>query len=1403
MINRERLLKVGSIMSDNTFLRAWWQQTDEFNKISEKLKKPQIFLLFGPPGIGKQSLIEQIISQQPSEFNNELCYKDLQYLDESNQNTSRLELIESTNQKHTRIIVRATIYDFFELYGITKTSKSEDLKSIATEVSDRIGNLVKKISTPKKNAPFFYPLLISHEDAKKLLLTIIKQKGKYASPLNEEEIDLILEYARISSDDVKILQIESRKGYYFPSLIKEGFQKISDDTGNTVDASKFNKFKIEVKKGTDAEKVLLPTPQLFPTVNPAIIPLFLDLVNSQESDLAGKITQNFTSFLEKNSDLFQDIFGKLLINIGLPGAGIGLALLAYFGKNENDDLKKTLNILPNSWRDLPPVKREAIGECYDGLLGLEKGTTKKSFDDIALKSDEFKQRITSLEANINQLDGYLKNELKEIRETTEKTLQETADTHVDVKKNLKKTCEIHKDVKTLLDFFIRCTGNTLFENDRNGERKWYETRAINYEEDITKFNKDFVGREWLFAWLNTWEAHKNSRLLLLTGEAGIGKSAISAQLATRVDVKGLHFCSQSNPDSCKPEAMISVLISQLAHQFPIFKEILDQTPVSNTQLSPDAFFRTYVTDPLLACEKRLCVDGLWIIVIDGLDEATDKKSENAMVDFLIESVDRFPSWFRVITTARPSRELVHRFRGSGIKHTSLDTESVDNRADVSEYIRKRVESEGLKDILGIITKIDDLAAGNFLYAKIVINALTEVEPDYRLTPDDLGMLPPALGGLYDRMFRKRFPDIDLYTKEVAPLAACLAVTKIPVAKDPLIAASGLDPHVAARGIRTLSQFLTQNDDRMRLFHQSLIQWLKEEQDENPYAIFPKEGCSRLAEAGLKEVRAKNGEISEYTLFTLPFYLVEAEMFDELVEILQNSRYINGICKKDREGWLAIWAFVEKSTSLRKKTLYKPMLESPSQIDASVLENIAYVLRQTGHFNEAMILYKEQERICREGGLSNELQKNLENQTYILFSRGDHDVVMDMSREMERICRDLGLNDGLQSSLLLQGCICGTRGDIEKSMILLKEQEQICRDHGLKDGLQKSLRNQGVMIEIFGDPYTAMTYYKECERICRDLGLNNGLQNVLGKLGNTSSQLGNNEYAIECFKEREQICRDLDLMEGLQDTLADMGFLHLRLNNNDTALTLFQQQEKICRDLGLKSDLATCLKGQGLILKALGNLDGAFTLFKEVEQKYKNLDSKKAVAESLTLQIGILRMKKDYVQALTLCKKVEDIYRQIDLKKGLADCLGDQGILYDDQHDYKKAMELYSEAEKIYEEFDFKDRLEEFLGFHGCILHNNGDLDSAMLLYKKEEQICRELDHFDNLQIVLGNQSLILERKHDYNGAMALLKERESICREHKLEDSLQECLNSQGRIEYKIKKLGDTSQLEKERKKQH
>ena len=423
---------------------------------------------------------------------------------------------------------------------------------------------------------------------------------------------------------------------------------------------------------------------------------------------------------------------------------------------------------------------------------------------------------------------------------------------------------------------------------------WADRRRLNFQEELARHGHSFTGREWLFAQMRDWIAGPAARLLLVTADAGFGKSAVAAQLTTQLNVRGVHFCSRSQVDSCHPTAWLAALAYQVAAQFPAYRSKIGALPLPDWTDPGESLFRTLIADPLRDLRGQLPVREPWVFVVDALDESV-AEAGFALADLLADSAGRLPEWLRIIATSRPNQPILSRFRLDGIQQKHLDAAGEPNRKDLSNYAYERVsrlEGEGhIPARAGAADHIAALADGNFLFARLTLDALSDPDPACRLSLDELGALPEKLGGLYHAMFRKRFRDMAAYEQDVLPLLDCLVAARDPLPKGLLQAAAAQEPHSFQRGFMALSQFLNSGAAGYRVFHQSLAEWLAMSESSADFAASAATGRERLLAACWDEYQRNAAEVSAYTLAHLPELLIAAQRWDDLEGLLTDLQYL--------------------------------------------------------------------------------------------------------------------------------------------------------------------------------------------------------------------------------------------------------------------------------------------------------------------------------------------------------------------------------------------------------------------------------------------------------------------------------------------------------------------------------
>ncbi|KAF7967331.1 hypothetical protein HWV62_34689 [Athelia sp. TMB] len=189
--------------------------------------------------------------------------------------------------------------------------------------------------------------------------------------------------------------------------------------------------------------------------------------------------------------------------------------------------------------------------------------------------------------------------------------------------------------------------------------------------------REFVLEE-LHRWINKLDGDNMQNVLVLTGDPGFGKSAITHSLAVCYSqVKRLgSYVSFSRADRQRrnPGNVLSTISRDIADLDPYWKLALCRVVNTNYSLAKSTLPETQMETVILGPAESLAIAGPVVIIIDALDESGDEAARKSLIDVLSENASSLPRNFRVLVTARPEADIIHAFSNKPhIKHTCLNT----------------------------------------------------------------------------------------------------------------------------------------------------------------------------------------------------------------------------------------------------------------------------------------------------------------------------------------------------------------------------------------------------------------------------------------------------------------------------------------------------------------------------------------------------------------------------------------------------------------------------------------------------------------------------------------------------------------------------------------------------------
>ena len=406
-------------------------------------------------------------------------------------------------------------------------------------------------------------------------------------------------------------------------------------------------------------------------------------------------------------------------------------------------------------------------------------------------------------------------------------------------------------------------------------------QPISYGDDLRRHLSRFTGREWLQVEVERWLASKN-QTLWITGEAGVGKSAIAAWLCDkRPEIAAYHFCRFGNRERTDARRALFSLAYQLGTQLPLYRDRLNASWLDKIAAEtnvPAIFDELFVN---LLNDAKPITDRPHVLLIDALDEATSN-GKNELASVIGRELGRLPSWVRGIVISRPHEKEIN-FAFQALDVWKLDAGREENLRDIRAYLDRELRpfTEGAAPPELTVRQIINKSEGLFLYVSWVRQELE----DGRLSLKDVEMFPQGLGGIYGEFFQRYFPDLHEYKTLCRPALEAICAVREPIERSSLASLLDRSEYEMRELMARLGSLFPVVDGRVRPFHQSVRDWLVDPTRSGDYWIDASAQEQRLADLAWREYQAGVNTMGQYCIKHAPFHLATCKRRNELQKLL--------------------------------------------------------------------------------------------------------------------------------------------------------------------------------------------------------------------------------------------------------------------------------------------------------------------------------------------------------------------------------------------------------------------------------------------------------------------------------------------------------------------------------------
>ncbi|XP_068761734.1 uncharacterized protein [Montipora capricornis] len=421
----------------------------------------------------------------------------------------------------------------------------------------------------------------------------------------------------------------------------------------------------------------------------------------------------------------------------------------------------------------------------------------------------------------------LKTQLNEVRQCQDTVLES-------VKESNSMIQDIHQIV----------TESRETQHNTNQEDKVLKKLArVDTEPDITDYTKRYLEgtRESFFAKISTWldDASSANRVLVLSGNAGMGKSVIAAEMCKRMHeagrLAGSHFCHHDRARHRNPKVMMQSLACHMSCCLPEYKKALVEQLSGNlgveiNDMEVRELFDLLFSEPL---NKVADPGRTSLVVIDAVDES-EYQGRNDLLDVIANLFKNLPLWLRFLVTTRPEVNIWNSLKD--LQPLLLEPKDEENLKVIRFYFE-----HSLSDLLEferrevVLDHLVQKSEGVFLCATFLVDFI-RAKCSTLLTLEQLDeTLPAGIACVYQSYFQRLeqalCKEVNITEEQFLCFLGAIAAARepLPLGFVPKLLCTNVSSSIVVRkasnAIAIVSSLLPVHEDRIHFFHKSVKDWL--------------------------------------------------------------------------------------------------------------------------------------------------------------------------------------------------------------------------------------------------------------------------------------------------------------------------------------------------------------------------------------------------------------------------------------------------------------------------------------------------------------------------------------------------------------------------------------------------
>lgn len=406
------------------------------------------------------------------------------------------------------------------------------------------------------------------------------------------------------------------------------------------------------------------------------------------------------------------------------------------------------------------------------------------------------------------------------------------------------------------------------------------------------------------------------------------------------------------------------------------------------------------------------------------------------------------------------------------------------------------------------------------------------------------------------------------------------------------------------------------------------------------------------------------------------------------------------------------AIYEMQLRTRLRALHKLIAEAIEKIYADNIEeryaDLAF------HYEQADIVEKTVEYLEKAASVA---KRNYQNRQALAYYE-KLKVFYEKEQKQDTLIKLL-LKKGETEQLL------GQWSDAATTFTNALHEADVLKDEMLKARSHNAL---GSLLMLKGEYAFAKKHFEDGLSIFERHRDHLGISKSYSSLGNLNFRQGNYELAKSYFLQSIDILQPADESNINAQVIANLALTYMNLNSYDEGINTILRYLPITQQQNDRLGIASLNTNLGIIYAEKGDYDAALKFYLEGLRISEELGNKLLISIAIGSIGNVYEQQGDFAKALAHYEEDLELTQALGDKQGIAIAYGLLGNLYATKGDFAKAMTYLEDNLALCEALGYQKGIIKALNTMGDICFFQNDLKKSVYYYEKSNTIAKKINN---------------------------------------------------------------------------